>query len=303
MTVAADISVVIPARNRALVLPRAIESVLQQTLQPREIIIVDDGSTDNTVAVASEYARKHPFIRVIALDKNGGAPRARNHGIELATGKWIALLDSDDAWEKEKLQRQFEVVEDDVVAVFTNTRFVYPDRTTTISNFKEGDINLDELYIKNSLGGCSAAFIRKSSLASVGFFDVDLPSCQDWDLWIKLLQIGRIVRLIEALTIYFFDGNERISRNTKSVISGHQIVFNRIYEKQLDAKKLLEAKRFHSFHLAQTKVYSAGSTNGFARPALTILLRGSAYAKRKSAVHLLAVGTWTMLSKNILLKK
>jgi glycosyltransferase involved in cell wall biosynthesis len=93
------VSVVIPAYNAASVLPRAIESVLGQTSRPEEVIVVDDGSTDNTAQVATQYGPSITYIR----QDNAGASAARNRGIAEATGEWIAFLDSDDEWLPPKL--------------------------------------------------------------------------------------------------------------------------------------------------------------------------------------------------------
>jgi len=96
------VSAVIPTFNRAQTLARALASVFAQSRPPDEVLVVDDRSTDGTPAVVREF----PQARLIALDRNGGAGRARNEGVRQATGKWIAFLDSDDAWHREKLERQ-----------------------------------------------------------------------------------------------------------------------------------------------------------------------------------------------------
>jgi GT2 family glycosyltransferase len=102
----ADVSVVIPTYNRADLLPRAIESALAQTAPPVEIIIVDDGSTDDTPAVVLRYAERHAGrVRSLRIP-NGGVARARNAGIAAARGQWVALLDSDDEWATSKLAVQ-----------------------------------------------------------------------------------------------------------------------------------------------------------------------------------------------------
>lgn len=109
-------SVVIPTYNRAHCVGEAIESTLAQTLHPHEVIVVDDGSSDDTAAVLASFGDR---IRVIR-QANAGVSAARNAGIEAATGDWIALLDSDDLWFPEKMQRQAAVLGHDVVASFAN---------------------------------------------------------------------------------------------------------------------------------------------------------------------------------------
>src|SRR5260221_2437233 len=99
-----EVSVVIPAYNAAHFLPRALTSVLRQTRQPSEIIVVDDGSGDDTRDVAAAYAPKVTYF----WQKNAGASAARNYAVKRANGKWIAFLDADDAWRPDKLERQME---------------------------------------------------------------------------------------------------------------------------------------------------------------------------------------------------
>jgi glycosyltransferase involved in cell wall biosynthesis len=281
-----EISVVIPARNRATVLKRALESIKQQSLQPKEVIVVDDGSTDETVDAAKEFAKTYPILTVIELKKNGGAPNARNIGIRQASCPWVALLDSDDAWLSDKLERQSACIDDGTVAVFTNTKFVYPDKTTE-TTYDEGIVDAKELRYRNVLGGCSAAFLRKSSVIEVGFFDTRLPSCQDWDLWLKLADIGNITRVSPPATVYYFDAANRISKNPSGVMAGHSQVYERIYSRLSNAKDISKLKRFHQFHMAQTKIYWTGINNGVCRPAISNLIYPQSPITRSSAAHLL----------------
>jgi glycosyltransferase involved in cell wall biosynthesis len=110
------ISVVIPAYNAAAFLPRSIASVRAQTLQPVEVIVVDDGSTDDTTAVAAGLG-----VRVITRT-NSGPSAARNTGIQMASGDWIALLDADDRWSPEKLERQAKCASAETILIYTGIR-------------------------------------------------------------------------------------------------------------------------------------------------------------------------------------
>ena len=110
------ISVVIPAYNAAVFLPRSIASVRAQTLQPVEVIVVDDGSTDDTKAVAAELG-----VRVITRT-NSGPSAAKNTGIRMASGDWIALLDADDRWSPEKLERQAKRASSETILIYTGIR-------------------------------------------------------------------------------------------------------------------------------------------------------------------------------------
>ena len=105
-----NISVVVPTFNSSLTIVRALNSVVSQTLLPFEVIIIDNASTDNTVDVVNEFARKHPATtwKIEMLSTNVGPGAARNHGWDIATGELIAFLDSDDSWHTDKLSRQFQ---------------------------------------------------------------------------------------------------------------------------------------------------------------------------------------------------
>ena len=113
---AIKISVIIPAYNAARFLPRCLKSVFAQTLQPDEVIVVDDGSTDNTATLAAALG-----ARVIS-QRNGGISAARNTGYQNATGAWIALLDADDLWSPAKLERQVARIRPDTILVYTGFR-------------------------------------------------------------------------------------------------------------------------------------------------------------------------------------
>ena len=197
------ISVVIPARNRAAVIGRAIACANNQTFLPIEIIVVDDGSDDNGATVAAAQAAQGDAvpIRVIPLETRAGAPNARNIGAAAATGEWIALLDSDDGWDETKLASLIPLIDDDVVAVFSDTVFLDGLGGST-RKFGPTAENPEELLYENTLGGCSAAMIRRQTFVDIGGFDITLPSCQDWDMWLKLQQVGRIALCHEALTQY-----------------------------------------------------------------------------------------------------
>lgn len=281
------ISVVIPARNRASVIGRALESVRRQTFMPMEIIVVDDGSDDGGATVAAVKAQINDDIPIhlIALEMRGGAPRARNIGVQAAKGDWIALLDSDDAWEDDKLEEQVRLIEPGVCAVFVDSRFERPGKPAT-TYFGGHAINPADLIFYNCLGGCSIALIRRDAFDSVGGFDESLPSCQDWDLWIKLHDYGDIRVSPRPLTRYFFDGEERISRNVQSIVEGHKQLYARITAR-MDKESAREMHRLQSFHLAQTKVYSAGDAAGTLAPAIRNLIRPHPRTRRMSSLHLL----------------
>jgi len=186
------ISVVIPAYNSAGTIGATLCSVLSQTVSASEIIVVDDGSRDHTVAFVKEH---FPQVRIVS-QPNGGPASARNHGVRLAQGDWIALLDADDGWMPEKLERQISEIADDVCIIHTHT----------VGDKGKNDRNLDfeELWIHNYIG-TSTVLLNKSVFHAVGGFNEDriLVGVEDYHLWMKMAATGkRIVTVREELSLY-----------------------------------------------------------------------------------------------------
>lgn len=223
------VDVVIPTYNRLSLLPGAIESILAQTWPVNRIIVADDGSNDGTaewlLAAANENRRIEPLIL-----QNGGANRARNAGIAAAKAEWIAFLDSDDAWEPDKLERQFALLDDapDLVGLFTGFRLV--GGAIARQHIPRRAPSLEDLRCANVLGGTSSAVLRADALRQIGGFDPSLPSCQDWDLWFRLRQVGAF-GLVRAPLVRFNVGpHERITSTMHKVLTGHEAIFGRLLE-------------------------------------------------------------------------
>lgn len=188
-----QVSIIIPTYNRAYILSRAIDSVLAQTYDNFELIIVDDGSTDNTRELVDSY--KDSRICYYYTKLNNGASAARNFGIEKATCDYIAFEDSDDAWHPTKLQRQMELMLSDLTCDYG---FVYhkiaydmgEGRTAILPSeqvpleAKSGDIYKQMLL--DNLVDCPALLVKKSCLNEVGVFDTSLKALEDYDLALRL---------------------------------------------------------------------------------------------------------------------
>jgi glycosyltransferase involved in cell wall biosynthesis len=245
-----NITTVIPVRNRIKFIARALGSVAAQTSPSTEIIVVDDASTDGTCDFIAELAKKTPNLKLIPLEKNVGAAEARNIGVRHATGDLIAFLDSDDAWYPEKLEKQVTEFQsnDGVVAVFCGSRVVYSDRS--FCHMPAADITLTDLFYSNALSTTSSALISKKAFVEVGGFDGSLPSCQDWDLFIRLAEIGKI-RVVQEELIEFLNHDEgRISRNKAGILTGHETVRDRIYSRISDPIMLRKVRGSHECTLA-----------------------------------------------------
>ena len=180
-----EISVVIPAWNRRDRLGRALDSVLAQTLPPREVIVVDDGSSDGT---AGFVRRRYPGVRLL-VQENHGVSHARNRGIEAARGDWIALLDSDDTWLPEKLARQRERLAAPGAPPVCHADEIWIRHGRRV-NPKRRHAKPEGWIFRRCLPLCcvspSTVLIRRDLFREVGLFDEELPACEDYDLWLRI---------------------------------------------------------------------------------------------------------------------
>ena len=185
------VSVIIPTYNRADLLPRAIKSVLNQTFKDFELIIVDDGSTDNTKEVVKGFQKEDGRIRYIWQENSGGAAKPKNKGIKNSKGDYIAILDSDDEWLPEKLQKQLELFKNS-----SNPQIGFVSCHALIINEKNGKkleyrIPRYKNVLKNILthdymGSGSGMIYKKTVFDDIGLFDEKLKTGQDWEMRIKL---------------------------------------------------------------------------------------------------------------------
>ncbi|AMV19699.1 glycosyltransferase family 2 protein [Planctomyces sp. SH-PL14] len=192
------ISVVIPAYNSQDCLRASIQSVQEQTYPVREIIVVDDGSKDATASVAFECGAK------VIRQPNGGPAAARNNGIRHAKSPWIALLDADDSWLPNKLERQVLGITDDVS--FLHTYCVIDETGPTT----EDVVTFETLWKRNTLG-TSTILMRKSAWEDVGGFEEDrgIMGVEDYNLWLRLVHKGHKVHTIRERLVHYTpaDGN------------------------------------------------------------------------------------------------
>lgn len=231
------VSVIIPTYNRAHLIGRAIQSVLNQTYQDFELIIVDDGSTDNTEDIIKEFQKKDERIKRIRHDKNKGGSAARNTGIKAAKGDYIAFLDSDDEWLPQKINKQIVIFKErssKIGAVYTG--FLYLDKYgNRIKNAyiprKKGYI-YEDLLLKNCVGTCSTLLIRKECFKQVGLFDEKLPASQDWDMWIRISRYYEYDFLENSFVKYRVHFNQ-ISTNLNSKVRAEMLM----QEKYIDQLK------------------------------------------------------------------
>ncbi len=202
------ISVITPAFNVEKFIGKTIESVLCQTFQNWEMIIVDDSSTDNTVRIAQSYAEKDIRIKVIELGYNSGRPAVpRNYGIKHARGEFIAFLDSDDIWFPSKLDKQIcHFQNKEIVAVSSQALLI---RGPLISRkyFYRKNRYIDYGYrdfLFHNYAVCSSVIVYKDIVSELKGFDEreDFLFIEDWELWLRVARMGRI-RVLEEPLLYY----------------------------------------------------------------------------------------------------
>ncbi len=191
----ADVSVVMPAYNAAATVERALASIAAQSVKPKEVIVVDDGSTDHTVARIKAMASRMNGIHLRAFTQsNQGAGAARNRAVAAAAGTWLAFLDSDDEWLPSKLQRSLEVSEaGDLVMSSHNLFNVTPQGESLNDSRARWLRNPADPYRTLFLRGfisSSTVLVKRDAVVAVGGFDAGLRSAQDYELWLAVLSIA-----------------------------------------------------------------------------------------------------------------
>ena len=265
------VTVIIPAYNAAEFLHEAIDSALGQTYREFEVIVIDDGSSDKTEDIALSYGSKINFIKT----SNQGVAKARNTGIEAATGEFVAFLDSDDIWESNKLERQ-------IMAVEEGYRFVYTDTVSFgLNAMSELHISageplpsgmiLQQLVERNFIATSSVLLDRELAIR-IGGFDPKIPIVDDWDMWLRVSN-QTAARAISEPLVHYRVRTGSLGSNLETRISESE----KVIESGLNMLSLSTAKktRIRKQALAECIAYAAllAETDGNLKPALDLRLR------------------------------
>lgn len=234
-------SVVIPLYNKELSIANTIQSVLNQTFQDFEIVVVNDGSTDRSAEIVEQI--NDPRIRLIH-QKNQGVSAARNTGIKEAKHEWIAFLDGDDLWEKEHLEEVIKMIQ-----VFPNekvyvTSYEYSDGRPMFKHERDTNIFKIENYfkeaLKESLIWTSIVVVNKSCIDKVGGFNVILSRGEDLDLWARLAREYDIVKSSKVTAVYRIESENRAMSSTTSYEKSYASIIDLNDARTHDEKKYLK---------------------------------------------------------------
>ncbi len=252
------VSIIIPTFNRAHLLPRTITSVLSQTFKDFELIIVDDGSTDNTREIVKEFQKEDSRIKYIWQKNSGGPASPRNTGIKNSLGEYIAFLDSDDEWLPEKLEKQIGL------SLSQKELKIIGCNCWKIKNAQKKKHKIQENILKKDpfskmLEGCcfitspSSVIVPAKIFSKVGLFDEKIKVSDDWDMWIRILKNYTFDFVRDPLFNYHIHG-ENISgeTNKEKQIKDCSIILKKnkeCYEKNLLAKSKI-LSYVGSYHIA-----------------------------------------------------
>lgn len=256
------VSVVIPAHNPGLLIVEAIQSVLSQSFKDYEIIVVDDQSTDEFHKQLEPYLSEVQYVR----QNHAGSAVARNRGILLSTGEYIAFLDADDLWAESKLQKQVDLMDQNPEVVLT-----YADFSKSASQHKNAESAIKtrrywkagaefESLLRQNFIHTSSAMVRRSVLAESGVFDPMLINAQDWDLWIRLAKVGRFGYIDEILSHYRVHDNQSVGtlKYSRNLVYSDQVLMAR-WQNDAEALSLIREKTGRDFFVLGRRERRAGN--------------------------------------------
>lgn len=234
------VSIIMPTYNREKTIKRAIDSILEQTYQDFEIIIVDDNSKDNTEQIVKSIEDRR--IIYIRNEENKGANASRNIGIEMARGEYIAFQDSDDEWLKEKLEYQLEELKVNRADIVASAFYKYVDKQESIvpSKIKEDKNIYEDLFFGNFIS--TQTILGKKKCFLEEGFDPTFPRFQDWELMIRMAKRYKIHFINKPLANVYVQ-EDSISRDTLKAEKALVMMFTK-YKEEIDARKKAKASLY-----------------------------------------------------------
>ena len=273
-----NISVVIPAYNAAAYIGDAVRSVFAQTRRPEEIIVVDDGSTDQTTQVLESLQKTTPSGTVFQIirQQNAGVMAARNRGIAGARGDWIAFLDADDVWFPEKLQRQTNLLEtlDTPALLCCDSATFWTDLPTppiSCTDKAPTQLSIKQLLQRNHIG-TSTVLLPKAALTAIGGFSDRYNHAEDWAVWLRIAATGLAIWVMpEQLIAYRMTPNALGTRPPD-------------YLRDVEIRIMTDFMHEHDCHLSKRGVQQASAAIHF-RCAISFQKSGNPTAALRETMH------------------
>ena len=212
------VSIISPVYNSERFIRQTIDSVLQQSYTDFEFIIIDDNSQDSSSDIIDSYKDKR--INIIRLKENVGAGAARNEGIKRADGRYIAFLDSDDVWHKEKLKKQIDFMTSENVTFCFSSFYLIDDQGSKISKYRKALEKVDyKMMLKNNYIGCLTAIYDCNTLGKI-YMPMERKR-QDWGLWLRILSETKEARSIPEPLAYYRVRKDSLSSNKRRLLKSN----------------------------------------------------------------------------------
>lgn len=257
------VSVIMPVFNRENLVRDSLDSILNQSYGQVEIVLVNDGSTDNTLAVLREYEEKYQGQVIVVDQENQGPVKSRNNAIPYSNGEYIAFLDSDDLWVPDKLEKQIPLFVGDVGLVYSAINIVNEHGEVVDTEYCEeevrGDIYL-YLLVKNRMTASSVVVLREA-MDKVGHFDGSFSSAENWECWLRISKYYTADYINEPLVKYMrHSGN--LSGDRVLMINGIKKMLNKYAVSESAAPEVKAAYTSAQAHYAyQLGLYNFGQSN------------------------------------------
>jgi len=235
-----SVSVIIPTFNRAHLVKDAIRSAVVQTVSPLEIVVIDDGSTDDTAQQLADLASELPLPLVYVRQENAGGNVARNRGVKAAQGAYVAFLDSDDVWHPDKLEKQLAALDarPEAGAVYCGLREVEVESGRVLSEpnraYPAGDL-VAKLLVSDVTAPTSTYVVRRSVMEAAGYFDESLEARQDWDMWIRVARQVPIAVVPEALVDFRHHAGPRTVTDPERELRAYRRIMDKYADWRVEA--------------------------------------------------------------------
>ncbi len=264
------VSVIVPVFNRQDYVAETIESIVKQTYKNIEIIIINDGSTDDSEKIIRTFQSQYPDAINIIDQQNQGQVKARNNGLKIARGEFIAFLDSDDVWALDKIEKQIPLFTDKVGLIYSGVEYIDTWGNAIGSEQCDQDIKgavYERLIVKNRMTG-GTVIVKNEALKKVGLFDETLEAAENWDLWIRVTQFYEVDFVDEALLKYRKHSGNMSSNNTLMLDATHSILEKyclnaNVEEVATEACEIATANYYYRVGVYQTSIgdYSNARVN------------------------------------------